>query len=136
MRLRKFLESLNKKGHLDDTAIFIVSDHGNNMIGFYNIFQVEDFVMEKTLGTWLIILPKNSVNKKEDKILKNNQQNIVTPYDIHDTMLDIFKFEKNTKYKSRYGQTVFEEINNLQRNCETYKLDLQPLWCRCIDYKK
>ena len=136
VRLRKFLESLDKKKHLDDTAIFIVSDHGNNMIGFYNIFQVEDFVMEKTLGTWLIILPKNSVNKKEDEILKKNQQNIVTPYDIHDTMLDIFKFEKNTKYKSRYGQTVFEEINNLQRNCETYKLDLQPLWCRCIDYKR
>ena len=27
-----------KGGYLKDTAVFLVSDHGNNMIGIYNIF--------------------------------------------------------------------------------------------------
>lgn len=64
-RLGEFLNSFLRKGYLDDTAVFIVSDHGNNMIGFYNIFQVEDFVMEKTLATWVIMLPKRKEYTKE-----------------------------------------------------------------------
>ena len=81
-KLAKFLEVFEQKKYLDDTAVFFVSDHGNNMIGFYNILQVEDYVLEKTLGTWLMILPKKmNIN---EKYLEFNQQRLVTPYDIYD----------------------------------------------------
>ena len=65
VKLAKFLEKFDRKGYLKDTAVFLVSDHGNNMVGIYNIFQFEDYVLEKTLGTWFMLLPKKK------KLMKN-----------------------------------------------------------------
>ena len=131
-KLAEFLEFFWHKKYLEDTAIFLVSDHGNNMIGFYNILQVEDYVLEKTLGTWLMILPKK-INVDE-KNIEINQQRLVTPYDIHDTLLDMFGYKLNDKVYSRKGKSIFSEINGLERNCDFYKQDLLPLWCRCVDF--
>ena len=121
-KLAEFLEFFWHKKYLEDTAIFLVSDHGNNMIGFYNILQVEDYVLEKTLGTWLMILPKK-INVDE-KNIEINQQRLVTPYDIHDTLLDMFGYKLNDKVYSRKGKSIFSEINGLERNCDFYKQDL------------
>ena len=132
--MEKFLKKFQKKGYLDNTVIFFVSDHGNNMFGFYEMFKVEDFVMEKALPCWLILLPK-SKNLKEISIIKENQQKFVTPYDIHDTILDIFNYKKGHKYYSRMGQTIFKPINAKERNCEAYLKDIEPVWCRCVNYK-
>jgi len=131
-KLAEFLEFFWHKKYLEDTAIFLVSDHGNNMIGFYNILQVEDYVLEKTLGTWLMILPKK-INVDE-KNIEINQQRLVTPYDIHDTLLDMLGYKLNDKVYSRKGKSIFSEINGLERNCDFYKQDLLPLWCRCKDF--
>ena len=131
-KLAEFLGFFWHKKYLEDTAIFLVSDHGNNMIGFYNILQVEDYVLEKTLGTWLMILPKK-INVDE-KNIEINQQRLVTPYDIHDTLLDMFGYKLNDKVYSRKGKSIFSEINGLERNCDFYKQDLLPLWCRCKDF--
>ena len=132
-RLGKFLNSFLQKGYLEDTAVFIVSDHGNNMIGFYNVFQVEDFVMEKTLASWFILLP-NKETKEEINNIIDNQQKIVTPYDIHDTMLDVIGYGSQSKYHSRFGQSIYKSINNKERDCLRYKQDLEDKWCRCINY--
>ena len=131
-KLAEFLEFFWHKKYLEDTAIFLVSDHGNNMIGFYNILQVEDYVLEKTLGTWLMILPKK-INVDE-KNIEINQQRLVTPYDIHDTLLDMLGYKLNDKVYSRKGKSIFSEIKGLERNCDFYKQDLLPLWCRCKDF--
>ena len=104
------------------------------MFGFYEIFKVEDFVMEKALPCWLILLPK-SKNLKEISIIKENQQKFVTPYDIHDTILELFNYKKGHKYYSRMGQTIFKPINAKERNCEAYLKDIEPVWCRCVNYK-
>ena len=132
IKLAEFLEKFDKKGYLKDTAIFFVSDHGNNMVGFYNIFQSEDYVLEKTLGTWFMLLPK----KKgiEEKFLEINQQRMVSPYDIHDTLLDMFGYQPKDKAYSRKGQTVYKEVNGLERNCDYYSQDIMPIWCRCFDF--
>lgn len=135
-RLGKFLNNFYEKGYLDDTVVFFISDHGNNMIGVYNIFQVEDFVMEKTLASWFALFPKKSITEEERRSIEYNQQIMVTPYDIHETMLDMFGFKTANKYSSRFGKTVLKRINGLERNCETYEQDLLDEWCRCIDYEK
>ena len=132
VKLAKFLEKFDKKGYLKDTAVFLVSDHGNNMVGIYNIFQFEDYVLEKTLGTWFMLLPK----KKEidERFLEINQQRLVSPYDIHDTLLDMFGYHQNNKIFSRKGQSIYKEVNGLERNCEYYSQDIMPIWCRCFDF--
>ena len=132
VKLAQFLENFEKKGYLDDTAIFFVSDHGNNMIGFYNIFSVEDYVLEKTLGTWFMLLPKSK--NIDEKYLEINQQKLVTPYDIHDTLLDIFGYHQKDNVYSRKGKSIYTEINGLERNCDYYSQDIISLWCRCFDF--
>ena len=132
VKLAEFLEKFDRKGYLKDTAVFLVSDHGNNMVGIYNIFQFEDYVLEKTLGTWFMLLPK----KKEidEKFLEINQQRLVSPYDIHDTLIDMFGYHQNNTIFSRKGQSVYKEVNGLERNCDYYSQDIMPIWCRCFDF--
>ena len=132
VKLAKFLEKFDRKGYLKDTAVFLVSDHGNNMVGIYNIFQFEDYILEKTLGTWFMLLPK----KKEidEKFLEINQQRLVSPYDIHDTLLDMLGYHQNNNIFSRKGQSVYKEVNGLERNCDYYSQDIMPIWCRCFDF--
>ena len=132
VKLAEFLENFDRKRYLQDTALFFVSDHGNNMIGFYNIFQVEEYVMEKTLGTWFLLLPKKS--NIDETNLKYNQQRMVTPYDIHDTLLDMLGYRYDSKIYSKKGKSVFHKIDGLKRNCEYYERDIIPLWCRCFNF--
>ena len=132
VKLAEFLENFDKKGYLKDTAIFFVSDHGNNMIGFYNILQVEDYVLEKTLGTWFMLLPR--IKNIDETYLEINQQRMVSPYDIFDTLLDMFGYHEKDKVYSRKGISVYKKINGLERNCDYYSQDIIPLWCRCFDF--
>jgi hypothetical protein len=129
--LFEFLKNFEENGWLNDTAIFFVSDHGNNMIGFYNIFNCEDFVLEKTLATLFMLLPKDKIDDKLDEIIRKNEQTLVTPYDIHNTLLEILNINKNSSKYSHHGDSFLERIPSMDRDCEKYKLDLSDIWCRC-----
>ena len=130
-KLSDFLENFENRGWLDNTAIIFVSDHGNNMIGFYNIFNVEDFVLEKTLASLFIMLPSSVANKYQNQIYENEQV-MITPYDIYDTLLHLIDEKEESEYYSRFGSSLLKRIKNSgERNCDTYKLDLSDIWCRC-----
>ena len=124
-----FLKNLYSKGELKDTAVFIGSDHGNNMFGLYSIYNVDDFHREKTLGTLFMMLPKDKVTSEIDNNLKANENVMVTPYDIFNTLVDLSG--DKTHPKTHRGESLFNAINGTQRNCSNYELDLKPLWCRC-----
>ena len=132
IKLAEFLENFDKKGYLKNTAVFFVSDHGNNMIGFYNVMQAEDYVLEKTLGTWFILLPK--IKNIDESFLEKNQQKMVSPYDIHDTLLDMFGYQVKDNVYSRKGKSIYQEINGLERDCHYYSQDIISAWCRCFDF--
>jgi hypothetical protein len=126
-----FLEKFERNGWLNDTTIFFVSDHGNNMIGFYNIYSCEDFVLEKTLASLFMLTPKNKLTKEMHQNLKHNEQIMVTPYDIHNTMLNILNMGETNDFYSKMGKSFFSKISGLERDCKTYKQDMSDLWCRC-----
>jgi hypothetical protein len=131
-RLITFLETFERNGWLNDTAIIFTSDHGNNMIGFYNIFNCEDFFLEKTLGTFFLLLPNQ--DKFNNTNLLHNEEVMVTPYDVYNTMMDLVNIDRGSKYISRLGESVLDKVDHEKaRNCENYRLDLQDLWCRCAN---
>ena len=116
-----------------DSAIIIVSDHGNNMGGFFGINKGEDYNIEKGLpNLYLILEDKNNYNHTAIEI---NEQRYITAYDIHDTLCDMIGlYEK--KYKSQYGQTLFKEINEY-RKCSDYEEFNQSMkFCRCTTTNK
>ena len=128
--LYNFLNDFYKKQLLNDTALFILSDHGNNYFSFfYNyILNSDDSLIERTYGSLFIILPSNKNNKiYRDYYYKNayiNQQTLISPFDIHDTLIHII-FGNNTSYNeqvySHYGESLLAEIEGKSRDCSKWE---------------
>ena len=130
--LFNFLNYLFKNKLLENTAIFFVSDHGNGMYGLYRDIQADDFLFERTLAFWFIIL-HNFKNEEEIKNLEENQQTLLTPYDIFDTMSDIIFNEENMDVHTRldFGKSVFRKIDAKNRNCMKYTEWPLDEMCHC-----
>jgi len=130
-KLYDLLNNFQKKQWLNDTAILFVSDHGNNMIGFYSIFSVNDFVIEKTLPTLFLMLPNNYLKETQRINLEHNKNSMISPYDIHNTILDLLDVDR--KYNSKNGTSLLEKVNSEERNCDYFSFDMDKIWCRCAD---
>ena len=130
--LFNFLNYLFKNKLLENTAIFFVSDHGNGMYGLYRDIQADDFLFERTLAFWFVIL-HNFKNEEEIKNLEENQQTLLTPYDIFDTMSDIIFNEENMDVHTRLdlGKSVFRKIDAKNRNCMKYTEWPLDEMCHC-----
>lgn len=57
--LFKFLKYYINNYFTNSTAIFIASDHGENMISIHHLLNSDGFLYERTLGTFFMLLPKN-----------------------------------------------------------------------------
>ena len=130
--LAEFLENLFNKKLLENTAILFVSDHGNGMYGYYRSIKADDFLFERTLAFWFMILhgykDQEGINN-----LKENEQTLLTPYDIHDTLSDIIFDEVNMDVHTRLdlGQSVFRKIDAKNRTCMKYTEWPLDEMCHC-----
>ena len=136
--LYNFLNQLYKDHLLKDTAIFVLSDHGNSYFNYvyYYIFKSDDSLIERTYGTLFILIPnkKNDIYKDYHNIIHENQQTLVTPFDIHDTIIHII-FGNNTLYNSEVysnnGNSLLSKFGGKDRNCGKYKGTLFESECLC-----
>ena len=70
-------------------------------------------------------------------LLLKNQQIMVTPYDIYDTMIHIAYGDNNNDIKNKYsadnkGESVLLEINENERNCKKYDDWIDDKFCCCL----
>ena len=130
--LTDFLENLFNKNLLKNTAIFFVSDHGNGMYGFYRDIKADDFLFERTIAFWFMIL-HGYENKEGIQNLNENMQTLLTPYDIHDTLSDIIFDEVNMDVHTRdnLGYSVFRKIDAKNRTCMKYSEWPLDEMCHC-----
>ena len=139
--LFEFVKYFFDNNLLNDTFIFIVSDHGNHMLGPWAVIRPQDYLIETTLGTLFFIIPNNEKLYKNglyDKIWKN-QQTFMTPFDIHDTLVHIAygSDNNNSLAYSQKGSSLLIDINPMERYCENPKLNLSIAKsnCKCKKYK-
>ena len=125
-----FLE--NDNFNSKKNAIFIISDHGNNMLGIYNALAFEDFMIEKSLGVLFLILPNINNSYFNQSNLIFNEQKFITPYDIYYTLNDMIN-ENNFLNLTKHS--LFIQINGLERDCTTYR-DVRNKTCSCVNYNK
>ena len=145
--LYQFLNNLYENNYLNNTIIFLVSGQGNSYNNLFNTinYMDYDFYIEKYLGTFFILLDKEGLNLTNDDLInmRNNQQNMVTSYDIRDTLKSIARKTfyddiKENKDKFDYdklGKSLFGYINSMERNCNKYK-QITIGVCRCYDFKE
>ena len=142
--LYEFLNKLYQENLLKNTILFIVSGQGNTQTELYNHLY-EDFWLEKYIGTLFILMDKTNIPENENCLIsiRNNQQNMITPYDIKETLDSIVynnfcvdSKEKESKLEEMYkkGKNLFSFISSKERNCHNYK-QLTEEVCRCVDYE-
>ena len=125
---------------LNDTFMFIVSDHGNHMLGPWAVIRPQDYLIETTLATLFFVVPNNAKLYKDGlyDIIWENQQTFITPYDIHDTIIHIAygKDEPDPRAFSKRGSSLMTTIIPMERYCESPKLNLNIAKgdCKCKKY--
>lgn len=132
--LSNFIEKLLYNYFTNKTAIIIMSDHGVHIPGPHDILFYEEKKEEKYLGLLLLILPIDGNYNLKNIIF--NQQQMITPYDIHDTLLDMINVDKYA-YKNldkNKGQSLFKKINGKKRNCQKYLGEITVDVCFCQKY--
>lgn len=125
-----FLDFLEAEGSLKDTIIILQSDHGMNMPGFYTFVDAEDYMIEKALPALFMIIPQ-TLSKNYDEIIKDKENLMLSPYDIHNTFLHLAgapKMAFNKIGKSFFVKT--EENERQERTCDKFRV-VDP-YCQCV----
>ena len=147
--LFQFLDKLYLNNYLKNTIIFLVSGQGNSFNDSFVTFFFEDydFFLEKYLGSFFMLVDKKGLNLNETDLIniRNNQQTLVTAYDIHETLKNIVVNkiysdikevnEENIENNNNeiLGKSVFGYIYPLERNCKKYPQINRDI-CRCYNY--
>ena len=131
--LYSFLQKIFENYYDDKTSIIIFSDHGAQIPGPYDILFYEEKMFEKFLGLLIIIIPID--NKIILSNILYNQQQMITPYDIHDTLIDMLNLNKtfNIRNSEDKRQSLLVKINGIKRNCQIYKEEIGEN-CYCKNY--
>jgi len=100
-----FFDTLTEKT-LNHTAIIIMSDHGLHM-GLSYLFSDQGFTEHK-LPHLTTLIPENFLNEFPElrTNLDNNEQKLISAFDIYSTLRDILDFDINREPKEKIGEGV------------------------------
>jgi arylsulfatase A-like enzyme len=114
--IKLFFENLKAQGLMDNTIVFITSDHGESLMEHRTIGHVESNYTEAISVPLITYIPKGILNKTETKNLKKNLHQLTSNIDIAPTLFDLFDLEKepslNRFYSNYSGFSLLKPIPN------------------------
>ena len=121
----KFFYNLFNKNLLKETSVFFLSDHG---VALPSVYYMNDFFKyERALPMFYLLVNdrKNVSYEFQYKYLYKNQQTFITGFDIYNTILNLiygdkFGKEESKESLSKYGKSLFTEINQIKRSPKNY----------------
>ena len=122
-----FLKELYNSNQLKNTTVFIAGDHGFALMGVHKLINPNDWKIEQSLPIFILIVPdkKNESYEKQYSQILQNQQTLITPFDIYYTIRDIIlgnEYKKDLlKEQKNEGESLFKYINPKERNCTKYE---------------
>lgn len=127
--LKKFLMEFKERGFMDNTIIILMSDHG---VRVSDLRQFTQGKLEERLPFMSFILPKKFHKMYPHQVnnLRLNTRVLTTPFDIHETLLDLLDFNRKHNHTSR-GMSLFSRIP-LSRSCND--AHIEPHWCSCLSW--
>lgn len=126
---------------MNKTIIFLISDHGSRESSFSGTYQG---AYEKRLPLFICIYPKWFKLQFPLAVqhLQDNSKRLVTPYDIHSTLIDLLDLRKLNSYQLKQRTAAIDEKDNISqrgislflpisktRSCES--ADIVAKWCAC-----
>ena len=128
--IANFFNRLFDDNLLKDTSIIFVSDHGAGMPSIYFLY---DFYRTELFLPSLYILVndrKNVSYEKQYKYIHENQQTLLTGFDIYNTLGNLVygdkydnipnKTSEIDSFKTSFGTSLFNKINTKERFPEKY----------------
>jgi arylsulfatase A-like enzyme len=84
--LAAFLQRMVDRGHLQNTVLFLVSDHGSHMGPYFEFFASGR--QERTFPLVNVVVPDSFLARYPglDAVLAHNQQALTTPFDLYATL--------------------------------------------------
>lgn len=123
-----FLMRIEGKGHLENSALLIFSDHGfpNQMLDYLPYGNGEDNKIENVLPFISLVLPKKMKNFSTlRENLRYNENKFITAYDLEVSLLDLIGEKTKT---NKYGRNIFEKIV-IDKKCKFF--GIKDELCRC-----
>ncbi|XP_076284101.1 uncharacterized protein LOC143210795 [Lasioglossum baleicum] len=131
--LHTWVKDLNEYGHLNNTLLILMSDHGHRFAEIRNTLQGKQ---EERLPFFSFVFPpwfKKAYPKAYANFLHNTQY-LTTPFDVHKTLENILNFE-TPKDGDRHQRAIslFDKIP-LERTCAD--AFIEPHWCACLSWQE
>ncbi|KAK8767317.1 hypothetical protein V5799_005902 [Amblyomma americanum] len=126
--IEALLRELSAYGVLDNTALFMMSDHGFRMDGFR---ATEIGRYEDKNPFFFLVLPKRFLADYPAAVthLEVNQRRLVTHYDLHATLLDLSKLPTLDASATKNGLSLFGRVPP-ERTCAN--ASIAPQFCSCL----
>jgi len=137
-----YLTELYNDNLLKDSTILLFSDHGVGMPSFYNLYNFY-YIEENLPMLYIIVNDRKNLNYEQQyKNINENQQTFITGFDIYNTIGNIIygddynsiknKTLKSDTFKSEYGISLFDKINQKIRNPKLYQFSSTISSFSCI----
>lgn len=128
--IAEFLQNLNESGHLNNTVLIVMADHGHRFASIRNTIQGK---LEERLPFFSITLPPWFKNKHPNLYnnLKSNAKKLCTPFDIHATLENILNIKSHTNVRFNRSISLFDSIPS-ERTCS--EAFIEPHWCACLTW--
>ena len=127
--LLEFLQSMESKNYLNNTVVILMSDHGAR---FSKLRATEQGKLEERMPYFAFRFPDwfKRVYPREFNNFVTNSKRLTTPFDIHETLLDLIGISPS---KEGPGISLFTEVP-LERTCT--QAHIEPHYCACLKWEK
>ena len=127
--LYDFLDNLFNDNLLVETSVFLFSDHGPALPSVYYLNDFYKFESALPMFYLLVHDRKNMTYESQYEYLNKNQQTFITGFDIFNTLINIiygdkFGTSEHSDKISKYGKSLFKEINQKNRSPKNYSMEL------------
>ena len=129
-----FLQHMNRGGHLNNTLLILMADHGAR---FQDLRGTVQGKYEERMPFMSLRFPPWFQSKFPDAIknLRTNVNRLSTPFDVHATLRDINNFTGSGGMGNinDRGISLLKEIPK-GRTCQ--HADMEAHWCACLNWTK
>lgn len=131
--LHNWIKDLNEFGHLNNTILILMSDHGHRFAEIRNTVQGKQ---EERLPFFSFTFPpwfKEAYPQAYANFLHNTQY-LTTPFDVHKTLENVLNFG-TPKDGDRHQRAIslFDKVP-LSRTCAD--AFIEPHWCACLSWQE
>jgi len=124
--LSTFLRKLKADSYFENSVVVVCSDHGLHYGPNFPSLQGRKEATEPILN---IHIPHSLQHRIDMDVLNFNSHLWTTPFDLHETLLELTQTSSTRKYSNRQGLTLTERLPASRKECETTSDLIPPAYC-------